>query len=129
MFLGEYEHALDDRGRIAVPARFRDDFRAGLYLSRGQDRCIAAYTTEGWSRFISQLDSLPFTDDEARRTQRRHYSGAQQVDLDRQGRVLIPQFLRRYAGINQSVVIAGMNDHIEIWDSSLWAAELAAMEA
>ncbi len=129
MFLGEYPYSLDERGRVAIPPRFRDEFKVGLVLSRGLDRCVTAYSPEGWERLISRLDALSFTQADARRLQRAVYGGAFEVELDRQGRVLVPGQLREYANIRQSVVIVGMRDHLELWDAAQWDLERAALEA
>ena len=129
MFLGEYEYSMDERGRVAVPARFRDEFKAGLVLARGLDRCITAYSPEGWQRLTGRLESLSFTQADVRRVQRAVYGGAYEAELDRQGRVLLPAALRSYAEIRQGVVIVGMNDHLELWDAEHWAAEYAALDS
>lgn len=129
MFLGEYEYSMDERGRVAVPARFRDEFKAGVVLARGLDRCITAYSPEGWQRLTGRLESLSFTQADVRRVQRAVYGGAYEAELDRQGRVLLPTALRSYAEIRQGVVIVGMNDHLELWDAEHWAAEYAALDA
>ena len=129
MFLGEYPYSLDERGRVAVPPRFRDEFKAGMVLSRGLDRCVTAYSPEGWERLIGRLDTLSFTQADARRLQRAVYGGAFEAEMDRQGRVLVPGQLREYANIRQSVVIVGMRDHLELWDAQSWQEERAALEA
>ena len=113
---------------MAIPARFRDPFKPGLVLSRGLDRCIWVYTLEGWRRFNSRLEELSPFQEAARRVQRAIYAGAFEAELDRQGRVLVPSPLRAYAGITQGVVILGMNDHLELWGSELWATEHATLE-
>ena len=129
MLLGEYPYSLDDRGRVAIPARVRDEFKAGVVLARGLDPCVTAYTPEGWRRLTGRLEQLSFTDPENRRLQRGVYSGAYEAELDRQGRVLIPAPLRDYAGIRQVAVIVGMNDHLEIWGEERWEEEQSALEA
>lgn len=123
MFLGEYTYTLDDRGRIAIPARFREEFKAGLVLARGMDRCITAYPPGSWQRLTEQLEGLSFTRGDARRLQRAIYAGAFEAELDRQGRVLIPAPLREYAGIREEVAVVGANDHLELWDQAAWAQE------
>ncbi len=123
MFLGEYSYALDDRGRVAIPTRFREEFKDGLILARGMDRCITAYSPTSWQKLIGQLEGLPFMRGDARRLQRAIFAGAFEAELDRQGRVLIPAPLREYAGIRQEVAVVGTNDHLELWDQENWAQE------
>lgn len=123
MFLGEYTYTLDDRGRVAIPARFREEFKAGLVLARGMDRCITAYPPGSWQRLTEQLEGLSFTRGDARRLQRAIYAGAFEAELDRQGRVLIPAPLREYAGIREEVAVVGANNHLELWDQAAWAQE------
>ena len=129
MFLGEYAYTLDDRGRIAIPTRFRDDFKAGLVLARGMDKCVTAYPPESWQRLTQQLESLSFTRGDARRLQRAIYAGAFEAELDRQGRVLVPASLREFAGIRQEVAVVGTNDHLELWDQEAWAQERQALDS
>ena len=128
MFLGEFEYSLDDRGRVAIPPRFRDEFKTGLVLARGIDHNITVYTPEGWQRLTARLESLPFTQGDVRHLQRAVYARAFEAELDRQGRVLLPALLRQYAGIQQGVIVAGMNDHLELWEPELWAAEQAMLD-
>lgn len=114
---------MDPQGRIAVPSRFRDAFRGGLVLARAYDRCIAAYSHSQWQAHTREVAELPTQRSKNRRMRRLTFSAAYNLQLDRQGRVMLPVLLRQYAGIGESVVMAGMGDHLEIWDSENWQHE------
>lgn len=129
MLLGEYEHTIDEKGRVAVPSRLRDAFRDGMVLSRGFDRCILAYPLDEWRQVATTISALPATQARNRRLSRSAFSGAYEVEIDRQGRILLPLPLREYAGIGNGVVIAGVNTHLEIWAADHWQEERRAMEA
>jgi MraZ protein len=128
VLLGEFEHSLDDKGRLAVPARFRAELGQGLVLTRGLDRCLFAWPLAEWSVVAEKLGRLSMMHGEARRLQRLLFAGAVDTQLDRLGRVLVPSFLRGYAGLQDAVVVAGVLNRIEIWDRVQWAAERAAAE-
>ena len=129
MLLGEYEHTIDDKNRVTLPAKFRQAFADGVVLSRGMDGCIAAYTRQGWREQVearlAQLDPLSR---EARTMRRFFFSGAADGELDRQGRLLIPPALMAHAELGREVVVAGVHDHLEIWDRAAWRAQLAELE-
>jgi MraZ protein len=129
MLLGEHEHTIDEKGRLTLPARFRDTFAGGMVITRGMDSCLYAYTREEWDRLVeSQLSSLsPFSPD-SRRIQRFFFSAAWETELDRQGRVTIPPALARHAGLSREAVVAGVNDHLEIWDRAAWRTQLEEIE-
>lgn len=128
VLLGEYEHSIDDRGRLAVPARFRDEFKAGVILARGFDRCLLVYSIEEWRKVADRLADLPVTQSTVRRVNRTTFSSAFKLDLDRQGRILLPGRLREYAQLNDDVVIVGMYRYLEIWSKTLWDGERSVME-
>jgi MraZ protein len=129
MLLGEYEHTIDDKNRITLPARFRQEFADGVVVTRGIDPCLAVYTREDWERFVSaQLDELNPFSREARQMRRYIFSAATEGDLDRQGRVTLPAALMKYAKLERDVVVAGVQDHVEIWDRSAWRAQLEDVE-
>ncbi len=123
MFLGEYELKIDHKGRLAMPVRFREVFRGGLVLSRGFDKCLIAYSTLEWAKVAEKLVALPLTQLNPRRISRFTFSGAFDLELDRQGRVIIPVTLRQYAEINDEVVVVGAYSHLQIWARELWTAE------
>ncbi|HLH21110.1 MAG TPA: division/cell wall cluster transcriptional repressor MraZ [Chloroflexota bacterium] len=128
MFLGEFEHSLDDKGRLAIPAKFRPELGQGLVLTRGLDRCLFAWPMAEWQIVADKLGRLSLMHAEARRLQRLLFAGAVDTQLDRLGRVLVPAFLRGYAGLQDAVVVAGVLNRIEIWDRSQWAEERTAAE-
>ncbi len=123
MLLGEFELRLDHKGRLAVPARFRETFRGGLVLSRGFDRCLIAYTASEWQKIAEKLAALPLTQLNTRRISRFTFSGAFALELDRQGRVIVPPTLRQYAEIKDGVVVIGAYSHLQVWAKELWTAE------
>ena len=123
MFLGEYELRIDPKGRLAIPARFRDEFRGRLVISRGFDRCLNIHTLTEWQQLAEALVSLPATQLNPRRIARFTFSGAFDLAPDRQGRIVLPLSLRQYAGINDEVVVVGVYTHLQVWAKDLWAAE------
>jgi MraZ protein len=123
MFLGEYELRIDHKGRVAIPAKFRDAFRAGLVLSRGFDKCLIVYTMAEWEIVADELVSLPVTQLNPRRIARFTFSGAFDLEPDRQGRIILPPALRQYADIDDEVVMVGSYSHLQIWAGEHWAAE------
>jgi MraZ protein len=129
VFLGEYEHNIDDKGRLAVPARFRDQLNAGVIITRGFDPCLIAFPRSYWDRLAQKASSLPIGQIGARDLQRRLFSAASDVLLDKQGRVLIPQNLRDFAALGEQVVITGMNEYFEIWASERWSEVLTKLDS
>lgn len=129
MLLGEFEQRLDEKNRVTIPARFRDHFRDGVFLTRGLDHCLAVYTREGWDSFISERTGRldPFTR-EGRQMQRYLFGGAVEAELDRQGRVAVPAPLMRYAELDRNIVVAGVRDRLEIWDREAWERAFAEFE-
>ena len=129
MLLGTYEHTIDDKNRLTLPARFRESFAGGIVVKRGIERCLDAYRREDWVRLVeSRLAPLDPLSRETRRIQRFLFTGATDAELDKQGRVIIPAPLMEHAGLSREVVVAGMRDHVEIWDREAWRRELAAVE-
>jgi MraZ protein len=128
MFLGEHEHTLDEKGRLTLPARFRDSFPEGLVLSRGMDGCVYAYAKADWSELASRLAALDTLSKDDRMIQRHFFSGAAEAMPDRQGRVMIPAHLASHARLEREVVVAGVHDHLEIWDRAAWRAQIADVE-
>jgi MraZ protein len=129
MLLGEYEHTLDDKKRLTLPAKFRRDFEDGCVVSRGLDGCLVAWTPEGWAKYeettLSTLNQLSRGE---RQLRRYLLSGATDTTPDRQGRVLIPPTLVAHAKLDRDVVVTGVNDRLEIWDRDAWRRELSEVE-
>jgi len=118
---GEYRHALDDRGRVAIPSRFRGRLAEGATLSRWLDRCLGIFPAEEWNSLAEKIRALPMTNPNAREFARFMSSGAVDAELDRQGRLLIPSYLREYAGLGDGeVVVVGALNRLEIWAPSAW---------
>ena len=129
MLLGEYEHTIDDKNRLTLPARFRQEFADGIVLTRGMDGCLSAYTRGEWEQLVrGRLASLNTLSLRGRRMQRFFFSGAMEAELDKQGRVGIPAPLLEHAKLGRDVVVAGVNDRLEIWDRAAWKRELAEVE-
>jgi MraZ protein len=128
MFYGEYEHSVDEKSRLTLPARFRHSLAAGIVLARGIERNIDVYPSDGWHERMGRIADLDSLNREARDMKRYVFAGAAVSDLDGQGRVLIPPHLASHAGIEKDVVVIGVHDHCEIWDRSAWAAHLSAIE-
>lgn len=119
MFLGEYEHTIDAKGRMAVPARFRGQLQHGAVISKGMGTCLSVYTMQRWEEKSAELVAGKTTE-ELRDFERRIYPSASEVELDGQGRLVIPAKLRTYAGLDSNVTVAGVRDHFEIWDRATW---------
>lgn len=120
MFTGEYRHTVDDKGRIAVPAKFRAQLGAGAVVSRWLDACLAIHTRSGWEELAAKVAALPITDQASRRFQRFVFAGAAEVELDRQGRILVPAYLRDSIDLAAEAVVVGSRDHAEIWAPAAW---------
>jgi MraZ protein len=128
VFTGEYRHAIDDKGRLAVPARFRAQLDGGLVVARWLDACLAIFPIPAWEVIAAKVASLPVTDPNARLLQRRLFAQATETELDKQGRVLVPQNLRDLAGLAGEAVVVGGQDHAEIWAPARWDAYAEALE-
>jgi len=128
-FLGEFEHTLDDRGRVTLPAKFRADLARGVVITRGLDRCLFLFPIDEWAPLAERISALPLGRPKARVLRRLLFSGASNVLPDRQGRILIPAYLREYANINGQVIIAGLNTYVELWDAEAWYRVKAQTEA
>jgi MraZ protein len=120
MFIGEYSHNLDDKGRLAVPKKFRTDLAKGAVVTRGLDNCLFLYTKKEWTKLAEKLAGLPFAQANTRAFARLMLAGAMDVDIDKQGRIILPAYLREFAGIKKDVVVAGLYSRLELWDSSKW---------
>ncbi len=129
MLLGEFEYALDDRGRLAIPAKFRADLGSGLVITRGLERCLVAWPMDEWRALSSKLTALSPMRADVRRLQRLFFSNATDVQMDRLGRVLLPPPLRQYAHLDDAAVVVGLVNRLELWSPANWTAERAQSEA
>ncbi len=125
MFMGEYNHTIDAKGRLIVPAKFREELGEAFVITNGNDGCLNIYTEEAWETFLGKLKLLPNNRD-TRSIVRKFVSQANRVEVDKQGRILIPTVLRDYAELDKDVVLAGAIDKIEVWDKSRWDVETDA---
>lgn len=126
MFYGEHEHSIDRKGRLIIPSKFREVFKENyverFFVTRGLDTCLFVFTEDEWKKQESKFKSLPFTSREARNFNRLYFSGACEVTCDKQGRILVPEYLNAYAQIKRDVVIVGVSNRMEIWSKENWAA-------
>lgn len=120
MFIGEYEHSIDTKGRIMIPSKFRSKLGDTFILTKGLDSCLFIYTREEWAKFEDKLKTLPFSSKDARKFTRFFLSGAVECETDKQGRILIPSNLREYGSLEKSVISIGVSNRIEIWDADKW---------
>ena len=128
MFLGTHEPRLDEKGRLILPAKFREELAGGLVITKGQERCLYVFPSAEFSTITEQLRQAPVTAKSARDYMRVMFAGAHDEIPDRQGRVTIPSGLRTYAGLEKECVVIGANTRVEIWDSSAWATYLSDRE-
>lgn len=128
MFIGEYAYSIDTKKRLAIPARLRKDIGERAVVTRGLDSCLFVYPTEAWNALVAKLGQLPMGKGDTRSFLRLMLAGAQEVEVDALGRVLIPDYLKTYAGLGKHVIIAGVYDRLEIWDRERWAQYKAAAE-
>ncbi len=129
MFIGEYHHTLDDKSRVALPARFRASWETGAILTRGLDHSLVVFPRVAWERFMGELQTLPWQQAETRALVRLFLAGATEVELDRSGRMLVPEHLRAYASLEREVVFLGLGNRLELWGKGAWEASIAAAEA
>ncbi len=128
MFLGEHQHTLDAKGRIIMPARFRDRLAGGIVMAPGHDRCIDVYPAATFERRVEQLRTLPREDQRSRGYLRTFLAGAHQDSLDAQGRVTVPPRLRDYAHLDRDLTVVGADDRVEVWDRATWERYRATAE-
>jgi MraZ protein len=128
MFLGEYEHTIDSKGRLTIPARFRGELAAGLVVTRGFDQNLMVFPLDGWQDLAERILNRPLGDADVRVFRRRVFSGAVDLSPDRQGRIVIPPYLRDFANISNEVVVAGMYNYVEVWDTNDWQAVRETIE-
>lgn len=122
MFIGEYHHQIDEKGRIAVPTKFRDNLKHGAVVTRGLDSSLFLLPMEEWGKLANKLADLPLGQANSRAFSRLFLAGAMDVSLDKQGRFVIPEYLRTYAGLSKQTVIVGVNTRLELWDAEKWEA-------
>lgn len=120
MFMGEYQHTLDDKGRLIMPAKFREGLGESFVATRGLDNCLFVYPNEEWHILEEKLKTLPMTSKDARAFVRFFFSGATECEMDKTGRISVPQNLREYANLDKDVVVIGVSNRIEIWSKENW---------
>ncbi len=120
MFIGEYQHSIDQKGRVALPSKMRRDLGSGAVVTRGIDNCLWVFPKNEWQTLAEKLSSLPLSDANSRAFSRLMLAGAMEVEFDSQGRALIPGYLRKYATLKKNVIIAGLYKRLEIWDQEKW---------
>jgi MraZ protein len=120
MFIGEYQHTVDEKGRLAIPSKFRKELAKGAVVTRGLDSCLFVFTAAEWKKLAEKLAELPMSQPNARAFARLMLAGAMDVKLDTQGRVLLPEYLRGYAKLGKESVVAGLYSRLEIWDKGAW---------
>jgi MraZ protein len=120
MLIGEYNHTLDKKGRVIVPSRFRDELGDTFIITRGMDSCLFLYPLHEWKNLETRLKTLPFNKAETRAFMRMFFSGASEVEVDKQGRVLIPPLLREHSQLKKDVVFIGVSNRAEIWSREIW---------
>jgi MraZ protein len=129
MFFGEYEHTIDDKNRLTLPARFREALAGGVVLTRGLDECLDVFARADWNTLVeARLAPLDPFSKEARELKRFFFAAASDAELDKQGRVLVPPALARHARLGREVVVAGVHDHLEIWDRGAWTDHVTKVE-
>lgn len=129
MLIGEYHHTLDDKGRVAVPAKLRIACKKGAILTRGLDHSLVLFPREAWQAFATSLQALPWQQPETRALSRLFMAGASEAELDGSGRVLVPEHLRAYANLQKDVVFLGLGNRLELWDKAAWEASIKSTEA
>lgn len=129
MFIGEYQHNLDAKGRISIPAKFRSELGSSAIVTRGLDSCLFLYPKAAWEEMASRLSTLPLTNQNARAFSRLMLSGAMEVEIDKLGRALLPNYLREYAKISDQTIVAGVFNRIEIWNKKEWTTYSQNSEA
>jgi len=121
MFIGEYSHNLDEKGRLAIPVKFRNHLKKGAVVTRGLDSCLFLYTKLEWEKLAEKLAALPISQANSRAFARLMLAGAMDVEVDKQGRIVLPEYLRSFAELKKNAVIAGLYNRLEIWDQEKWS--------
>lgn len=129
MLLGEYQHSVDEKGRMAIPAKFRKILAGGVVVTKGQDTCLYLYPMNEWEKLAEKISKLPINQADSRAFTRFVLAGASHAEIDSQGRILIPDYLRSYAGIQGRAVVVGLHNRAEIWEEEKWQKYRAGVEA
>lgn len=129
MFIGEYSHTIDEKGRLSIPAKFRRDLSLGVVVTRGLDKCLFLYSEKEWEHLAKKLSLLPLSHKKSRAFARLMLAGAWDAELDSQGRVMLPEYLRTYANLQKRAVVAGLYNRVEIWQEESWQEYKAQSEA
>lgn len=129
MFIGEYAHSLDQKGRLSIPAKFRPFLQSGVVITRGLDHCLFLYSKAEWAILAGKIAALPLSSKKSRAFARLMLAGATDAELDGQGRVVVQEYLRNYASLTKQVVITGLYNRAEIWDADAWQKYKQATEA
>lgn len=120
MFIGEYQHNIDAKGRLAIPSKFKADLNKGAVVTRGLDNCLFVYTISEWKKLAEKLVNLPISQAKSRAFSRLMLAGAMDVKLDKQGRIVLPDYLRKFGQLKKKVVVTGLYNRLEIWDEAKW---------
>lgn len=120
MFIGEHSHTIDNKGRLSIPAKYRELLSEGVVVTRGLDHCLFLYSRTEWEKIAKRLSELPISQKSSRAFSRLMLAGAWDAELDSQGRVIIPQYLRDYASVSKHVIVAGLYNRVEIWQEDAW---------
>ena len=121
MFIGEYKYNLDSKNRLAIPSKFRKMFKDGAVITKGLDNCLFIYTDKEWKKLVEKLAALPISQAKSRAFSRMMLAGAMDVKLDGQGRVILPDYLKGFAGLGKKVILAGLYNRLEVWDEKMWS--------
>ena len=128
MYIGEYTHSIDNKGRVIMPSLFREELGMSFYVTKGMEGCIFVYDKESWKLLEEKTKQLRLTSKKARQFERIFYAPARELEFDKQGRIVIPQNLREYAGINKEATIIGVSSRIEIWDKERYEEYISSQE-
>jgi len=120
MFIGEYQHSIDDKNRLALPTKFRSALKSGAVVTRGLDNCLFIFTKQDWQKLVNKITELPIGKADARGFSRIMLAGAMDVKLDSLGRILLPDYLKKYASLKKKIIVAGLYNRLEIWDEVNW---------
>ena len=129
MFIGEYTHSVDDKGRVALPVKFRHELEKGAVVTKGLDNCLIVYPLSEWEQMAPKLAGLSIAHADTRAFSRLMLAGAMDVELDKQGRIILPDYLRQYAGMTKKIVVAGLYNRLELWDEEAWQKYRTTTEA